>query len=414
MVRRFFARLGRHLWDNGKFYLWLIFLGALVGCGGYWGFYPVWSQGLKVTNLTNQVPWGLWIVMDLSFVALGAGSFVTAGLIFIFGRKEFEPLARAAILIGLAADIGTTFVLLADLGRPDRFYHPLIYWNPHSLLWVITWCVILYVTVLMFELVPVLLDSRFLKFWPKAKQVGEGFHHNIGPIVAVVGVVIGLIHQPSIGAAYSVVKGNPIWSNNLMPALFLITALVSGPSLLIGVTAATSWAMNKHLVPKPALQKMAVIVGSIIVFCLVIRIWDVAARQYFTHTPLLIQQWNLLNSQTPFTLAMTLGEFLMGGVIPALIYLNPRTNNRWGNLVIAAAGTTVGLLLCRWDATLGGVAVSVSYSPSNYTLWLDSYFPSTTEWLVVIGVVAFAGIIYSLGIKLLPIFSSDREQPQGA
>jgi Ni/Fe-hydrogenase subunit HybB-like protein len=351
--------------------------------------------------------------MDLSFVALGAGSFVTAGLIFLFGRKEFEPMARVAILIGLAADIGTTFVLLADLGRPDRFYHPLIYWNVRSLLWVITWCVILYVTVLMFELIPVLLDSRFFKFWPKAKQIGESFHHNIGPFIAIFGVVIGLIHQPSIGAAYSIVKGNPIWGNNLMPVLFLITALVSGPSLLIGVTAATSWAMNKHLVPKTLLQKMAVMVGILIGFCLVIRVWDVAARQYFSHTPLLIQQWNLLNSQTPYTLALTLGEFVIGGVIPALIYLNPRTNHRWGNLVIAAVCTTIGLLLCRWDATLGGVGVSVSYSPSNPSVWLDPYFPAVTEWMVVIGVVAFAGIIYSLGVKLLPIFT-DYKQSQVA
>ena len=62
-----------------------------------------------------------------------------------------------------------------------------------------------------------------------------------------------------------------------------------------------------------------------------------AARQYFTHTPILIQQLNLLNAQTPFTLALTLGEFIFGGIIPLLIYTSPKANQRWGNLVIAAA-----------------------------------------------------------------------------
>ena len=403
------ARLRDHVWRNAKLYLWLCFLGILFLVGVIGGFYPVWSQGLKVTNLTNEVPWGLWIVMDLSFVALGAGSFVTAGLIFIFGRKDFEPLARVAILVGLAADVGTTLVLLADLGRPDRFYHPLIFWNTRSLLWVITWCVILYVTILLFELVPVLLDSRFFERWPRAKQISHDFHHKVGPYVAVIGVLIGLIHQPSIGAAYSIVKGNPIWSNNVMPVLFLTTALFAGPSLLIGVVAVTSWVMDRHLVPKGVLQKMSRIVGVIIGACIVIRLWDIAARQYFSHTPLLMQQWNLLNTMTPYTLAVSFGELIVGGAIPALIYLSPRANQRWGNLVIAAVGTTIGLLLCRWDATLSGTAVSLSYSPSNPAVWLDPYFPALSEWLVVIGVIGFAGIIYTLGVKLLPIFPSDSE-----
>ena len=351
--------------------------------------------------------------MDLSFVALGAGSFVTAGLIYVLGRKEFEPLARVAILVGLAADIGTTFVLLADLGRPDRFYHPLIYWNTRSLLWVITWCVVLYVTVLMFELVPVLLQSRFFGRWPKARELGDNFHHNVGPIVAIIGVGIGLIHQPSIGAAYSIVKGNPVWSNNVVPVIFLTTAVFAGPSLLIGVVAATSRIMGRELVPKPLLQQLARIVGWLIFACLVVHLWDVASRQYFSHTPLLAQQWNLLVSETPYSLAITVGEVLIGGVIPMLIYLSPTASRRYGNLIIAAACTTVGLLLCRWDTTLSGTAVSMSYSPTNPGVILDSYFPALTEWLVVTGVVALAAMIYTLGIKLLPIFPSGHNGEPG-
>ena len=408
VFKRFLGRLVMDLRQNPRLYLWLGFLAVLFLVGAVGGFLPVWRDGLVVTNLSNEVPWGLWIVMDLSFVALGAGSFVTAGLIFLLGRREFEPLARVAILIGLAADIGTTLVLLADLGRPDRFYHPLIYWNTTSLLWVITWCVVLYVTVLLFELVPVLLESRFFERWPRAAEFGHDFHHRVGPVVAVIGVVIGFIHQPSIGAAYSIVKGNPLWSDNVVPILFLTTALFAGPSLLVGTVAATSWVTGKELVPRPLLQQLARIVGWLIVACLVIRVWDLVSTHHFSHTPLLAQQWNLLNRETPYSLAVTMGEFLAGGIIPMLIYLSPRANRRYGNLVIAAVGTTIGLLLCRWDTSLGGVAVSMSYSPSNPGVVLDRYLPALSEWLVVLGVIGFAGIIYTLGIKLLPIFPAER------
>ena len=411
--RKRLSQLVGHVQDNLKFYLWLGFLGVvfLVGLAG---FFQVWIKGLVVTSLTDQVPWGLWIVLDLSFVALGAGSFVTAGLIFIFGRKEFEPLARAAILIGLAADTATAFVLLADLGRPDRFYHPVIYWNTNSLLWVITWCVLLYITVLAFELIPILAESRFFKRWPSAEKIGHNFHHNFGPVVAVIGVLIGLVHQPAVGAAYSIVKGNPMWSNDVVPVVFITTAIFAGPSLLIGVVSVTSWATNKHLVPKALLQKMARIIGYLILACIVIRVWDIAARQYFTHSPLLVQQWRLINAETPYSLAMTVGEFLIGGILPALIFLNPSMNQRWGNLFVASIGTTIGLMLCRWDTTLSGVAVSVSYVPSSPDVVLDTYFPSLVEWQVAIGVVAFAGIVYTLGVKLLPIFPSEHGQSRVA
>ena len=80
---------------------------------------------------------------------------------------RFAPVSRVALLIGFLADTGTVLTLLFDLGRPDRFYHPLIYWNPKSLLWVITWSIILYVTILLIELAPVLTESHWLARWSR-------------------------------------------------------------------------------------------------------------------------------------------------------------------------------------------------------------------------------------------------------
>jgi Ni/Fe-hydrogenase subunit HybB-like protein len=130
---------------NRLLILWIAFLVAVLGVAGV-AAVLVWTRGLEVTGLSNRVPWGLWITTDLSAVALGAGSFVTAALVHFMGGKRFAPVSRVALLIGFLADTGTVLTLLFDLGRPDRFYHPLIYWNPKSLLWVITWSIILYVT----------------------------------------------------------------------------------------------------------------------------------------------------------------------------------------------------------------------------------------------------------------------------
>jgi Ni/Fe-hydrogenase subunit HybB-like protein len=154
------AKWSAHLKEQKWFYLWIVFLLGVLGVAGIAAFL-VWTRGLSVTGLSDRVPWGLWITTDLSAVALGSGSFVTAALVYFMGRKRFASVSRVALLIGLLADTGTTLTLLLDLGRPDRFYHPVIYWNPKSLLWVITWSIILYIGVLLIELAPVVTESRW-------------------------------------------------------------------------------------------------------------------------------------------------------------------------------------------------------------------------------------------------------------
>ena len=70
------------------FMTWVMFLGILVAIGLGSGAIVLW-QGLEVTNLTDRVPWGLWITVDLSAIALGAGAFSLSAVAFIFRVKSF-------------------------------------------------------------------------------------------------------------------------------------------------------------------------------------------------------------------------------------------------------------------------------------------------------------------------------------
>ena len=130
--------------------LWLGLMGLVLLAGLGAGLIVFW-KGLGITNLTDLVPWGLWITIDLSSIALSAGAFSLCAGVYLFGLKRYQPIARTATFVGL---IGYTMAMLAlvlDIGRPDRFWHTLIYWNEHSLLWEVTMCVMLYLTVLVFE-----------------------------------------------------------------------------------------------------------------------------------------------------------------------------------------------------------------------------------------------------------------------
>ena len=55
-------------------YQWMLFLACLMAVG-VGAALVVFTKGLGITNLTDLVPWGLWISVDLSAIALSAGAF---------------------------------------------------------------------------------------------------------------------------------------------------------------------------------------------------------------------------------------------------------------------------------------------------------------------------------------------------
>ena len=137
------------------FHLWIGFL-LLVLAAGMVAYGMVLVKGLSVTNLTDLVPWGLWITIDLSAIALSAGAFLLCAAVYLLGLKRYEPVARTATFIGLIGYSMAILTLLLDIGRPDRFWHALVYWNTHSLLWEVSMCLTLYLCVLTLETGPII------------------------------------------------------------------------------------------------------------------------------------------------------------------------------------------------------------------------------------------------------------------
>ncbi len=411
-VTAWLSRLVADLKAHPLFYLWIGGLVAVLGVAVV-AAALVWTKGLTVTGLTNQVPWGLWITVDLSAVALGSGSFVTAALVYFMGAKRFAPVSRVALLIGLLADTGTGLVLMLDLGRPDRFYHPIIYWNPKSLLWVITWSVILYISVLIIELAPVVAESHWFDRWPIVRRIGEQIHHAT-PAVAFLGIIISLIHLASTGATYGILRGRPVWYDPAMPIIFLVSGIYAGISFAIMVIVVTSRVMERELIKRSLLVELAQLAGWVIVVCGVIRIIDLAANYYFSYKPYLGESINVLYTMTPYSLALTLGEFMIGLVLPLVIFFNPNLRWRYRNLILAGLAATTGLLLSRWNTTLTGLVASVSYSPTDHSVDFFSYSPTWVEWAAVAGVLAYAGLAYTLAVRFLPIFKEDGEAEEEA
>ena len=117
-----------------------------------------------ISNLSDDYPWGIWIGFDLFCgVALAAGAFTVAAVVHIFGGEKIKPLLRPAILTGFLGYLLVIFALLVDLGRYYRIWYLTIFWNYHSPLFEVGWCVMLYTTVLALEFVPLVFEKYHLE-----------------------------------------------------------------------------------------------------------------------------------------------------------------------------------------------------------------------------------------------------------
>jgi molybdopterin-containing oxidoreductase family membrane subunit len=387
---------------------WIGLIMLLLGIGLVTAI-QVFSRGLVITNMYDSVPWGLWITIDLSAIALGAGAFTLSAVVYLFGLKRFQPIVRLAIYLGFIGYTAALLTLVMDIGRPDRFWHPWVYWNVHSVLWEITWCITIYLTIMVLEFFPVITENKFFDRMPWMRQIAHVLHKG-APLFALLGLGISLLHQSSLGATYGIVKSRPIWFKPSMPIMFILSAIAVGPALTMSIAFVIEWITGKRNIDHDILRAIARFSGFGLLIYGYIKFWDLAAVTYYGRMPTVEQALYLLNQQTPYNFAFWVGEILLGIVIPVLFFLVPPCNRNPALLVLGGFSAMLGIIINRWNVTVSGLFVPLSYSPgTQYVLPPGSYFPNLVEWGIAIGIIGYALMMITLGVKYLPLFKKEEE-----
>ena len=352
----------------------------------------------------------MWITIDLSAIALGAGAFTLSAIVYIFGLKRFQPVVRLAVFLGFIGYTAALLTLVMDIGRPDRFWHPWVYWNVHSVLWEITWCITIYLIIMVMEFFPVITENKFFDRMPWIREVAQVLHKG-APLFAVLGLGISLLHQSSLGATYGIVKSRPIWFKPSMPIMFILSAIAVGPAMTMTVALGIEWVTGKATIAHSILRTIARFSGLVLLVYAYIKFWDLAAITYYGRMPTVEQALYTLNQQTPYNFAFWVGEVIIGIFIPALFFLVPRFNKNPALLALGGVCAIFGIIINRWDVTVSGLFVPLSFSPgTQYVLPPGNYFPNLTEWSIALGIIGYALAMLTLGVKYLPLF----EEPEHA
>jgi molybdopterin-containing oxidoreductase family membrane subunit len=390
------------------FLSWLSFIAVCLLIGLASAF-EVFRNGLTITNMSDTIPWGLWITIDLSSIALGAGAFTLSAVVYLFGLKNFQPIVRLAVFVGFIGYTSALLTLVMDIGRPDRFWHPWVYWNVHSVLWEITWCITIYLTIMILEFFPVVVEAPFFDRWPWLRKVASTLH-KVAPVLALGGVFVSLLHQSSLGATYGIVKSRPIWFKPSMPIMFILSAVAVGPALTMAMAYIIEWLTGKRHVPHDLLRTISRFSGYALLVYAYLKFWDLAAVTYYGRTPAVSKALSLLNQQTPYNFGFWVGEIIIGLVIPVMMFLLPRYNKKPLNLVIGALCAAIGIIFNRWNVTVTGLFVPLSYSPgTQYIVPAGTYTPNLIEFGIAIGIFGYAALMMTLGVKFLPLFSNHHE-----
>jgi len=379
---------------------WLAFLSLFLVAGVIGGAMVLW-KGLSITNLTDLVPWGLWITIDLSSIALAAGAFSLCAAVYLIGLKRYQPVARTATFVGLIGYSMAMLCLFMDIGRPFKFYQALIYWNTHSLLWEVTMCVILYFTVLLLESMPIIANWEWLRTrFPKLTARMSHVHH-YAPYLAIAGLFLSSLHQSSLGAAYGVLKARPFWYKPEMSVLFMLSAIVGGISLTLFASMLASRLTSKAKVNDGLIERLSHFVGWALVAYFYWRFWDTLSMTY-TYEPGRTEGLHLLTSG-PLAFNFWVGEMLLGIVVPMILLLNRKTriNPFWR--MAALLMVVGGVVAYRWNINLSGSLVVLSYLPGQPTVSYASYTPSLIEWAIGLGVIAYGFMAFSLGVRYLKV-----------
>ena len=390
-----------------RFLLWLLPWAALLGVGLY-AAYLCLAVGLNQTNMDNRFAFGLWIYLDLTVIALGAGAFFTGFLLYVMKRKELAAVINSAVVIGFICYSGAIGILAIDVGQPLRawftFWHP----NVHSMLTEVTFCLTCYLTVLAIEYLPLVLRSRRLRRSPSV-LVFEFELHKVMAVFALVGTFLSFFHQGSLGGLYGVLSGRPFAFRESLAAwpttffLFILSAAAVGPSFVIVTTWLVSRICGRVLVRPDVYQLLAKVSGSLLVVYVLAKAVDTLV--WLNHTsPHLGARPDRFYAFGPFGTWVLFTEIVALGLVPALLLAIPRTRRDPRVLVGAAFLACAGIVTNRFVMTVQTLALpTLAFDP------FLSYTPSWQEAASFGAVVAYGVILYSLSFRYLNLFPQERD-----
>lgn len=395
---------------------WLALLLALMGIGAA-AFVYQFSTGLIVTGMRNTVMWGQYILFFMFFVGLSAGGLIVASAGRLFGVKAFKPITRLAVLEATVAVILAATFILPDLGRPERILNIVLNPNPTSpMIWDIT-IVMVYLAMSAFYVwLYARADLARRGSWlalgtgtsPRTMAREERVKSAMAWIALPAAVMLHTITAWIFGLQIS--RG--FWYTSIMAPMFIASALVSGLGLVILIALVLRRLGRVHFQ-----NDLVAMLGGLLAVFIAVEAFLLMA-EYLTAlypgAPEAAAAGRMLSG--PY-MPLFIAEVVGGLALPFLLLaIRPlRRDPRW--VGVAAAIAIVGIFVHRLNLILNGLSypnielppglpVGVAQAGPSF-LQSHWYVPTIVEWAIVVGVLAFGALLFTIAAWYLPMQEPD-------
>jgi len=273
-------------------------------------------------NQLNIAPWGHEIVLYFFLIGMASMTFVYAAAPAVFGgifggvaSRAMAPFQKTGMIAALILLAICVPLLIADLGQPQRFLFPIIYFHWTSpLSWgslflpLFGLCAVGYLFALMTD----------RPAWLKP--------------LGIIGSLLALSMPLYTGLDLMVHQSRELWSNPTIPVLFIILSVSSGTAL-VAVLHTITGKLNAPVLELLYWFLYAALAATLILFLAewVVLNYGSAEKQ---------QAWEAIN--TEFGLEYWVMTFLVGIVAPLLLIAMPKLGRKPTVLVVAAALSAVG------------------------------------------------------------------------
>lgn len=281
-------------------------------------------------------------------------------------------------------------------------------------------CVVLYLTVLVAELLPIIVEHPFFEHhaWHEkysivkktvvfAKSLSQWLH-KFGPILAIVGLTLSLLHQASLGATYSVLFGRGVWFNQSAPVQFVFSAMSGGTALLFFMGVIVFRVMRPGMVQDDVLYDVARIAGGITLLLTYLRLWDWAVTNYYSFDRNINLQTEALNAVAPYSLAFWLGQAILPAIAGSVL-LSAKSIKNFRYLMAFSVIPIFAAILTRWNYNFAGLIATPTYDPYTPVIRISSYTPTWVEFAVASLVISYWLLMFSFAARFLPFQSKHSE-----
>src|SRR3989338_6067414 len=363
------------------------------------------------------IEWSIAIVVYPYITGLVAGAFTVSSLYQVFGFQRLKPVAHLALLTSLCFMIFVPTPLLLHLGHPERAMNATL--TPHwssamaAFGYFASFYVLLLILETWFEYRPYivaqaqqrndLLGRLYRLLTLGSYDVSEhamGYDKKWIFALAVTGIPAAHGLHGYVGFMYGSLKSREWWSSDLMPVIFLFSAIISGVALLI-VLYVASCKLRRIPIDLACLKGLAYTVWGFIMVAIVLEALAFANLVYKGREGIdMIMEY----VTGPLLIPYFLLQFAIGLIGPflALSYMIWRGTTGKALIVwvtVSACLVLFSVFMMRWNVVIGGQEISKT---GKGLLFYHMPFLGKEGALVAI-TLTFAPLVVLLGlIKVLP------------